>query len=62
MYSSPNILWLINFIMFFWIMRIIVFSNQKIIKDDPIMFAIKDLTTYICLFSIVCIMFIATIS
>ena len=62
MYSSPNILWLINFIMFFWIMRIIVFSNQKIIKDDPIMFAIKDLTTFICLFSILCIMFIATIS
>ena len=61
-YSSPNILWFMNFIMLFWILRIIVISNKKIIKDDPIMFAIKDLTSYICLISILCIILIATIN
>ena len=61
-YSSPNILWFMNFIMLFWILRIIVISNKKIIKDDPIMFAIKDLTSYVCLLSILCIILIATIN
>jgi len=60
LYSSPIILWLMIFVMFFWISRIIVISNKYIIKDDPIIFAIKDLISYICLFLILCIMLIAT--
>ena len=48
-YSSPNILWIICFVMLFWISRIIYVSSKGKIKDDPIVYAISDKTSYLCL-------------
>lgn len=55
LYSSPNILWGICFVMFFWISRMIYISNRGMIKDDPIIYTIKDVISYVCLFLIMCI-------
>lgn len=52
LYTSPNILWLICFIMLFWILRIIYVSSKGKIKDDPIVYAINDKISYLCLFLI----------
>ena len=55
LYSSPNILWGICFVMLFWISRMIYISNKRLIKDDPIIYTIKDVISYVCLFLILCI-------
>lgn len=52
LYSYPTILWAMCVIVFFWISRIIYISNQGKIKDDPIVYAISDKISYICLFTI----------
>ena len=58
LYSSPNILWGMCLIMLFWISRIILMSSRRKIEDDPIVYAIKDKISYICLLLILCIMWL----
>jgi len=58
LYSSPSILWGICLIMLFWISRIMLMSSRKKIEDDPIVYAIKDKISYICLLLILCIMWL----
>ena len=48
-YSFPDILWIICFVMLFWISRIIYVSNKGQIKDDPIVYAVSDKISYLCL-------------
>ena len=48
-YSFPDILWIMCFVMLFWISRIIYVSNKGQIKDDPIVYAISDKISYLCL-------------
>ena len=52
LYSSPSIMWGICVIMLFWIFRIIVVAKKGKIKDDPIVYAINDKISYLCLFLI----------
>ena len=54
LYSSPSILWGICIIMFFWISRIINIAKKGKIKDDPIVYAINDKISYLCLVLILC--------
>ena len=58
LYSSPNILWGICIIIFFWISRIINVAKKGKIKDDPIVYAIKDKISYLCLVLILCIIWL----
>ena len=60
-YSSPNILWIICFVMFFWISRIIHVSSKGKIKDDPIVYAISDKISYLCLVIILFIFWLGII-
>ena len=59
LYSYPEILWVICLIISFWISRLIVKSNKGEIEDDPLMYALKDKISYVCLLSISCIMILA---
>lgn len=59
LYSYPEILWIVCLIILFWVSRLIVKSNKGEIEDDPLMYALKDKISYICLLSISCIMFLA---
>ena len=58
LYSSPIFLWGMAFIMFFWITRIIYIAKKGRIKDDPIVYAINDKISYLCLFFILCVIWL----
>tara|TARA_Y100000591_G_scaffold204933_1_gene177422 strand:- start:4025 stop:4936 length:912 start_codon:yes stop_codon:yes gene_type:complete len=58
LYSYPNIMWGICIVMFFWISRIIFIAKKGKIKDDPIIFAINDKISYLCLIFILCIIWL----
>ena len=58
LYSSPSIMWGICIIMLFWISRIIIDAKKGKIKDDPIVYAINDKISYLCLFLILCIIWL----
>ena len=46
LYSHPKILWGISLLFLFWISRIWVITNRGEMTDDPIVFAIKDVSSY----------------
>lgn len=46
LYSNPKILWAISFLFLFWVSRIWLFTTRGKMTDDPIVFAIKDITSY----------------
>ena len=58
LYSSPNMLWGMCIIMFFWTSRIINVAKKGKIKDDPIVYAINDKISYLCLVLILCIIWL----
>ncbi len=51
LYSKPKLLWTISLLFLFWITRIWHITNHGKMTDDPIIFAIKDVTSY-CIFFI----------
>ena len=60
LYSSPEILWIICLILSYWIFRIFLVSNKNQINDDPIIFAIYDIKSYICAILILMILWFGT--
>ena len=60
LYSFSNILWGAWIIIFFWISRIIYASNKGKIKDDPIVYAISDKISYLCLLIILFIIWLGS--
>ena len=47
-----------NFYDVFWITRIIYIAKKGKIKDDPIVYAINDKISYLCLFFILCVIWL----
>ena len=47
LYANPHWLWLILLIMLYWISRIWLYTGRGWIDQDPIVFALKDKTTYL---------------
>ena len=41
-YSSPFFLWFLVIIFMYWISRICLINNRGLIKEDPLLFALKD--------------------
>lgn len=52
LYSQPKALWVISLLFLFWISRIWLVTIRGKMTDDPIIFAIKDITSY-CIFFLV---------
>lgn len=52
LYSQPKTLWAISLLFLFWISRIWLVTIRGKMTDDPIIFAIKDKTSY-CIFFLV---------
>lgn len=46
LYSRPKVLWPISFLLLFWIGRIWLFTTRGKMTDDPIVFSLKDITSY----------------
>ncbi len=59
LYSHPKVLWPLSFLFLVWISRIWVITNRGEMTDDPIVFAIKDTSSYIVLFLIGLIIYFA---
>jgi 4-hydroxybenzoate polyprenyltransferase len=59
LYSHPKILWAISLLFLFWISRIWVITNRGKMTDDPIVFTIKDSSSYCIFFITALIIFLA---
>jgi 4-hydroxybenzoate polyprenyltransferase len=46
LYRSPRLLWLICPLLLFWVSRLWLLAHRGLVHDDPIVFAIRDLTSY----------------
>jgi len=42
LYHHPQYLWLACPLFFYWIARLLVLSNRRVLHDDPVIFAVRD--------------------
>jgi len=49
LYSNPKVLWPLSFLFLIWISRIWIVTNRGEMTDDPIVFAVKDMGSYVIL-------------
>ena len=57
LYSAPGWLWLMCPVMYFWVSRVWFLARRGQLHDDPVLFAVRDRTSYLCgilLLAIVC--------
>jgi 4-hydroxybenzoate polyprenyltransferase len=47
LYSKIEILWFVSFLLLFWINRMWMIASRGRMTDDPIVFTLKDITSYI---------------
>ena len=53
LYNRPDLLWGVSLVLLYWIINIIMVSHRGYMDDDPIVFAVKDRKSQVCLFIIV---------
>lgn len=53
LYTSPSALWGICLVMLYWVSRMALASHRGTMHDDPVVFAIKDRVSLLCLALIV---------
>ena len=58
LYSNPKILWTICIILAYWIYHLVSKSKLGLITDDPIIFAYKDLISWLCCLLMIGIIFL----
>ena len=56
LYSKPWTLGAASVVLLFWLMNIISASSRGLVDDDPIIYAIKDNTSRICLITVMLLM------
>ena len=49
LYSAPQNLWFATPVLLFWISRIWILTNRDEVHDDPVVFAVKDKVSWVCL-------------
>jgi 4-hydroxybenzoate polyprenyltransferase len=49
MYTRPMFIWMICPLLMYWTMRIWILASRGVVRDDPVLFALKDKTSYIVL-------------
>lgn len=49
LYTFPQYLWFATPVLLFWVSRIWVLANRDEIHDDPVVFAVKDKVSWLCL-------------
>ena len=53
LYSNPQLLWGICFVLLFWITKMSIVTQRGNMHDDPIIYAVKDFLSHICLLLII---------
>lgn len=59
LYKSPTLIWFMIPLLFYWLMRMWMVTNRGEMTDDPIIYAIRDRTTYVVMTIIGIIMLLA---
>ena len=49
LYSNPNILWGVCFVIFFWISRLVIITHRGLMHHDPVAYATRDIVSIVCL-------------
>jgi len=60
LYTLPELIWLTIPILLYWLMRMWFVTHKGKMTDDPIIFAIKDKSSYVMFLMIIIILFVAT--
>jgi 4-hydroxybenzoate polyprenyltransferase len=60
LYHHPQWLWTMCVPLLYWFNRILTLANRGVLADDPILFAARDMATYVVLACVALIAFIAT--
>lgn len=55
LYTHPQVIWLVSPVLMYWILRIWVLCARSKVNDDPVVFAIKDKISWICLMALILI-------
>lgn len=61
LYRSPQLLWLISPLLVYWMSRTLILAHRGQINDDPVLFAIKDQTSYAVVILVAVITLAATV-
>lgn len=59
LYKSPILIWFTVPVLLYWLMRMWMVTNRGKMTDDPIIYAMRDKTTYVVMIIIVIIMLLA---
>ena len=57
LYARPEALWGLSAVILFWITRMAMIANRGDMHDDPIIFAIRDKVSWICLTATLALIF-----
>jgi UbiA prenyltransferase family. len=60
LYRHPDLLWLICPILLYWLSRMVVLAHRRVVDDDPIVFALRDRNSYVCVVAMVVIVLLAS--
>jgi 4-hydroxybenzoate polyprenyltransferase len=47
LYSKPEVLWLLGPLVLYWVLRVWFIAHRGQLNEDPIVFALKDKTSYV---------------
>lgn len=61
-YGQPQYLWLLPILMLYWIIEILFKTERNLVGYDPVIYALKNPTTYLCAFIFICVMFISSLN
>jgi 4-hydroxybenzoate polyprenyltransferase len=60
LYRAPQLIWLADLLLFYWIARVWLIAHRGEMHDDPIVFALKDKTSWVVALSLAAIYIGAT--
>ena len=46
-YDRPELLWLVCPVLLYWLGRLLLLANRGVVDDDPVMFAVRDRTSWL---------------
>jgi len=46
-YDQPELLWLVCPVLLYWLGRLLLLANRGVVDDDPVMFAVRDRTSWL---------------
>lgn len=60
LYKRPDLLWLLTPVLLYWVSLIWLRTSRDLISDDPVIYAIKDRSSWVCLILLALILVTAT--